>query len=213
MGTMRNLHKLTTLLAVCVALIVSVSSWSVVAQDAAAKPESAHEKAEQVKNELVTVIRSRDKLTADGGIQNYFDAVKKVLEPVVDFPYIARGVMGEYAQNATPDQRDRFAKKFETSLVSTYAKGLAGYGNHEITVLPAEGDVSAEKSLSVVLQVKGGDTVNILSFSMRLNREEEWKITNMVLNGINLGKTFRNQFDQSMRKSGDLDQVIDNWGA
>ena len=35
---------------------------------------------------------------------------------------------------------------------------------------------------------------------------------NVVINGINLGKTFRNQFTQSAQRSGgDIDQVISGW--
>ncbi len=173
--------------------------------------KSAHEVAEEVKNELVIVIRKKSDLEAAGGEEKYFGAVEDVLLPVVDFNYIARGVMGEYGKQASDDQKQRFAANFQRGLVTTYAKGLAGYGNHEITVVPPEGDVSGKKSQSVVLQVKGGDSVNVLAFTMKLNRSNEWKLTNMILNGINLGKTFRNQFAQSMKKNNNLDAVIDGW--
>jgi phospholipid transport system substrate-binding protein len=46
---------------------------------------------------------------------------------------------------------------------------------------------------------------------MGKNREGEWKLINVVLNGINLGKTFRSQFMQAMKKQGDLNQVIAEW--
>ena len=40
------------------------------------------------------------------------------------------------------------------------------------------------------------------------------KLVNVVLNGINLGITFRTQFYQAMKKSdGDLDLVIAEWSA
>jgi phospholipid transport system substrate-binding protein len=37
-------------------------------------------------------------------------------------------------------------------------------------------------------------------------------VVNVIVNGINLGLTFRNQFDQAMRdNSRDYDAVIDGW--
>lgn len=207
-----QIRPLTNLFIGCVALLMAATPLAALSQEAEESAVSAHQRADEVKDELVTVIRNKSELEAEGGEEKYFDAVQAVLDPVVDFRYIARGVMGKHAADATSEQRQRFAGTFKRSLITTYAKGLAAYGDYDIEVVPPKGDVSGKKSLSVVMQVSGEGTTNVLAFSMRLNREEEWKLVNMVLNGINLGKTFRNQFDQSMRKSGDMDEVIDNWG-
>ncbi|GAB1262235.1 MlaC/ttg2D family ABC transporter substrate-binding protein [Aurantivibrio plasticivorans] len=172
---------------------------------------TAHVLAEDVKNDLIAVIKKKESLEQEGGPEKYYAEIEAVLVPVVDFGYISRGVMGKYVKSASDSQKASFAKTFQQGLVTTYGKGLAGYADHDIQVLPPEGDVTGKRSLSVVLRVQGGDTTNILSFSMKQNRDKEWKITNMILNGINLGKTFRNQFDQAMQKSGNLDQVIADW--
>ncbi|MNJ78452.1 Toluene tolerance, Ttg2 [compost metagenome] len=40
-----------------------------------------------------------------------------------------------------------------------------------------------------------------------------WKVRNVIINGINIGKLFRDQFAESMRSNGnDLDKVIATWG-
>lgn len=191
--------------------LFSFANAQTAAAPASAPNKTAHEVAEVVKNELVAVIRSKSELEAEGGEEKYFKAIEGVLLPVVDFKYIARGVMGQYGKQATPEQKKRFTNNFQKGLVTTYAKGLAGYGNHDISVVPAKPEDAGKKSQSVVLRVKGGDSVNVLAFTMKLNRSNEWKLTNMILNGINLGKTFRNQFAQSMKKNNDLDAVIDGW--
>lgn len=39
-------------------------------------------------------------------------------------------------------------------------------------------------------------------------------VENVIVNGLNLGKTFRSQFDQSVQQyGGDFDLVIDNWSS
>ncbi len=46
---------------------------------------------------------------------------------------------------------------------------------------------------------------------MRLD-DGQWKVVNVIVNGINLGLTFRNQFDQAMRDHNrDYDAVINGW--
>ena len=50
-----------------------------------------------------------------------------------------------------------------------------------------------------------------LSYTM-VSMDGVWKLRNVVINGINVGKLFRDQFAQSMQNNrNDLDKVIDTW--
>ena len=47
---------------------------------------------------------------------------------------------------------------------------------------------------------------------MYLNKQGQWKLINIVINGVNLGLTFRNQFRALAEEfDGDIDKVILNW--
>jgi len=53
-----------------------------------------------------------------------------------------------------------------------------------------------------------------LSYSMKQNKDGVWKLRNIIISGVNIGLTYRNQFASAMRDSangGDLDKVIDGW--
>ena len=53
-----------------------------------------------------------------------------------------------------------------------------------------------------------------LSYTLKLNDAGEWKLINVVLNGVNLGESFTSQFDQAMIKNNkDVDKVIATWLA
>ena len=39
------------------------------------------------------------------------------------------------------------------------------------------------------------------------------RVINIIINGVNLGLTFRNQFYSLMKKENDLDKGIDKWIA
>ncbi len=202
---------------VAVAAVVALQgAWADPAastEAAAANASTAHSVVEQVTTNLVSVVRSERKLL-DTDPEVYFAKVKSVLEPVVDFGYIARNVMGPHGKAATPEQRKRFEETFKDSLVETYAKGMANYVDLDIKVLPPSKDVSGERRVGVVQEITGPDGTNRVSYTMAQNREGEWKLINMVLNGVNLGKTFRNQFVQAVKQNdGNIDAVINTWSA
>lgn len=138
--------------------------------------------------------------------------VDESLADVADFRYIGASVMGRYFSNATPKQRSRFVNTFRQTLIDTYAKGLVTYDYREIRVLDNQQSARYEDQANVAMEIVGTDgDVYPISYTMRL-KGGEWKVVNVIVNGINLGLTFRNQFDQAMRQNDrDYDAVINAW--
>jgi phospholipid transport system substrate-binding protein len=51
-------------------------------------------------------------------------------------------------------------------------------------------------------------------YQMGLDRSGTWKLRNMIIESVNLGEIYRNQFESAARRyEGDLDQVIANWSV
>ncbi|WP_192036580.1 ABC transporter substrate-binding protein [Halomonas sp. YLGW01] len=138
--------------------------------------------------------------------------VEESLHDVADFRYIGASVMGRYFRNATPAQRSRFVDTFRQTLIDTYAKGLVTFDYREIRVLDQQQASREPGQASVDMEVVANDgAVYPVSYSLRLSGGE-WKVVNVIVNGINLGLTFRNQFDQAMRDNGrDYDATINGW--
>ncbi len=144
----------------------------------------------------------------------FFDEIDVTLANVIDFDWIARNVMGPYGRSATAVQRAAFAETFRTGLVETYGRGLLSYGDQEIVVLPGAEDYAQKRKISVRQEIRGADGNYPLEYSMGLGKSGEWRIINVIINGINLGKTFRNQFVQAAQKNGgDVDAVIASWDS
>ncbi|MFC3283582.1 MlaC/ttg2D family ABC transporter substrate-binding protein [Litchfieldella rifensis] len=138
--------------------------------------------------------------------------VEASLKDVANFRYIGASVMGRYFGNATPEQRTRFVDTFRQTLIDTYAKGLVTFDYRELRVLDNQREARYEDQTSVAMEVVATDgQVYPVSYTLRLI-DGEWQVVNVIVNGINLGLTFRNQFDQAMREHDrDYDAVIDNW--
>lgn len=96
--------------------------------------------------------------------------------------------------------------------MDTYTKGLVTFDYRELRVLDSQRPPRHEDQASVAMEVVAVDgTVYPVSYTLRLSGGE-WRVVNVIVNGINLGLTFRNQFDQAMRDHGrDYDAVIDGW--
>lgn len=166
---------------------------------------------EQVTVDMQTVVREQSHLL-NTDPQVFYGAVAEVLDPVVAFDYIANGVMGNYAKQATAEQKQRFSVVFRENLISTYAKGMAVYGLQKIVIVPPQGDLVDQRRVSVVQKVMGEDGEHTVNYTMgKSGQDGSWKLLNVTINGINLGMTFRSQFAQAMKTAGDLDQVIDGW--
>ncbi len=148
-------------------------------------------------------------------IQFYYDLVDEKVSPIVDFPLIARRVMGRYYRLASAEDRERFVVTFKESLLKTYAKGIAGYTNETLVFLPFKGVQSRKGKLKakVEMEIRSPSEPPILvAYQMFQNKQKEWKLENIVLNGINLGLTFRNQFSESYKaNAGDFSKVIGQW--
>ncbi|MEJ2090173.1 MAG: ABC transporter substrate-binding protein, partial [Gammaproteobacteria bacterium] len=68
---------------------------------------------------------------------------------------------------------------------------------------------------SVKQEVRSGGDVYPVVYSMALE-DGEWRLRNIIINGINMGLTYRNQFASAVndpKYGGDMDRVIDGWIA
>ncbi|WP_083005795.1 MlaC/ttg2D family ABC transporter substrate-binding protein [Halomonas sp. GT] len=162
-------------------------------------------------NEFMEQINGREDYYANN-LDELKALVNDSLNDVADFRYIGASVMGSYFRNATPEQRSRFANVFRQTLIDTYTRGLVTFDYDELRVLADQRGQRYEDQASVDMEVVATNgQIYPVSYSLRLS-DGEWKVVNVIVNGINLGLTFRNQFDQSMRENNrDYDAVIRSW--
>ncbi len=144
-----------------------------------------------------------------------YTLIDQNLAPYVDFDRIARRVMAKYYAQATADQRARFGKAFRDSLIRAYGAALADYNDQKVSVLkPGKGDVEpARASVNMDITLRDGGVYRV-QYQMFLDASGAWKLENLILEGINLGLTYRNNFAEMYGQyGGNIDQVIANWSS
>ncbi|WP_044872084.1 ABC transporter substrate-binding protein [Pseudomonas sp. LFM046] len=171
---------------------------------------SAHEVVQQTTNQLLADLKA-NKQQYRSDPNAFYDALNRILGPVVDSDGISRSIMTvKYSRNATPEQMARFQESFKRSLIQFYGNALLEYDNQDIRVLPAKKE-DPERT-SVGMEVKGSNgAIYPVSYTM-VNVNGQWMLRNVIINGINIGKLFRDQFADTMQKNGnDLDKTINGW--
>jgi len=142
----------------------------------------------------------------------FYKALDGILTPVVDAEGVSRSIMTvRYSRDASPEQMARFVENFKRSLVQFYGNALLDFENHGLSITGSRVD-GDRASVDMTLVGRQGETYPI-SYTLVL-LDGQWRLRNVIVNGINMGKLFRDQFAEAMRKNGnDLDKTIDGWAG
>lgn len=145
----------------------------------------------------------------------FYRKMDEAMTGFVDFRRIAARVMGRYARQTTPEQRDDFVERFKRSLFESYAQALVGSASDfQINVLSATLHPSNDDRGSVALEIitDSGNRYQA-SYSMYRTDQGDWLMENVIVEGVNIGLAFRDRFAQEMEsRRGNIDDVITNWG-
>ena len=148
-------------------------------------------------------------------LQNNPAAVKAIvrqnLDPYIDSQGFTRLVMGTYANNqySNAAQRAQFEKNFRETLIENYGSAFAKFSNQTYTIRPYKATSSANPVVTIDFNNKGEKIP--VSFQLA-DRNNQWKIRNINVSGIDLGLQFRNQFAATVKRNGgDINKAIANF--
>ena len=187
-------------------LLILLASLPLVATAA----PTAHDVVKSTTDELIGDLKA-NKAGYQQNPQSFYDTLERILGPVVDSAGISRSIMTvKYSRRASDEQLKRFEDNFKRSLMQFYGNALLEYDNQSIRVLPAKAEGADRASVGMDVRDSKG-TVYPVSYTM-VQLDGQWKLRNVIINGINVGKLFRDQFADSMQRNGnDLDRTIDGW--
>ena len=161
--------------------------------------------------EMVSIIINNQELF-DENPELFKDKISSIFEPMVDFRRVGASVMGKkYYLASSKSQRLEFIQAFKNSLLDTYASTLAQWGDQKIvTVFP---EVSEYKKTEDIQQnLITATNIYPITYKVRKNKSGDWLIINIIVNGVNLGLTFRNQFQALAKEHNEnIDEIIMHW--
>lgn len=135
--------------------------------------------------------------------------IQQNIEPHIDSQGFSRLVMGTHASTSTAQQRATFEKNFKQTLISNYGGELAKYANNTYTMRPYK-DTKAQYPVVTIDFLHQGQKIPV-SFQL-IDKNNQWKIRNVNVSGIDLALTLRQQFSDTVKSNGNnLDKAISNF--
>lgn len=162
----------------------------------------------QVSERIIELIKAnRETYTRDHG--KLYEMVEREVLPYFDFNVMARSVLGRYWRDATPEQRERFAKEFKDLLVRTYATALLKYTDEQIRVLPLTAKPDDKRVLVRTQVVRGGGGPPIEMNYSFYRSDTGWKVYDVSIEGVSLVTNYRTAYAEKIRSQG-LDALINS---
>jgi phospholipid transport system substrate-binding protein len=127
------------------------------------------------------------------------DAFRGLLSEGFDLRLISRYALGRYWRRATKEQRAEYAKLFEDFIVETYVARLSEYSGETLKVVSSRPDDQDTIVHSEI--VRDGRPPIRVDWRVR-NGDEQLKIIDVVVEGVSMLLTQRDEFASVIQRSG-----------
>ena len=138
--------------------------------------------------------------------------LKNIWEPMVDISTVSRLILADAYKDANRVQIELFENRTKKLLLDTYVTTLLEFEDYDINT---NEEIKVNKKTYEVEIEFVSDTsswTGKTKFTLYRNKFGELKIVNIIIDGINLGLTFRNQFKDILENNEfDLDKAINQW--
>lgn len=149
---------------------------------------------------------------------SYYKLLDVELEKLFDFDLITKRIVGKHYKQMSADELTKFKDHFKHSLFNNFSSFLLNPENLSSFkdktsysvgkfVMSQSNPNKASQDIAIKYENKSYN----LSLSL-FNKNNLWKGENMILDNLNIGLNYRNQFYNLMEKhKNNVDDVINNW--
>lgn len=134
-----------------------------------------------------------------------YHLVEDLILPHLDFESFSRLTLGKHWRQASPEQREAFTREFRSMLMHTYASSLNTYAGETFEHAGERNEGEGRVLVQTRFVRVQGEPVRV---DYRLHRRDgEWKIYDVVIEGVSLVLNYRSSFGEEISRGG-LDQLI-----
>ncbi len=133
--------------------------------------------------------------------------VHAVIYPHADFDLISSLVLGKLWKEASPVEKDNFKKEFQTLLVRTYSRAFVEFKDWSIRFLPVNPEEDERKVMVKTEILQPGLQPIAVNYRM-LHNKGEWKVYDILIEGVSLVTNYRTSFKNEVERTGSLQEVI-----
>lgn len=168
-------------------------------------PEQAQALVEDVTGRMLEVLREEAR-DGEVDVERMRSKVREEILPHLDFVTMTKLAVGSQWRNASTEQKRTLVTEFRELLLRTYTHALDQYDNQELVFLPLRPSPYDDRVTvrSKVIRTDGPEIP--VHYSLRY-RDGEWKVYDIVVDGISLVTTYRSNFASRIQSEG-IDGLI-----
>jgi len=143
-------------------------------------------------------------------LHNVESVIRIKLLPSLNTEYATKMSLKENWKNLTQPQKNIFKKYIEESLIADYVSMLSSYTKiNSVTIdLDPKEKIKGKRAL-IRMRVKiNEDSNNFFLVSLKLIKEDDWKVYDVSFKGVSIIKSYRAQFSSYIKRKG-LPRLID----
>jgi phospholipid transport system substrate-binding protein len=182
-------------------LLYVMISLPVLPQKAAADNQGAAEVFLKSKIEAVLAVLQQKELEQQAKTK----IVVEIIEPMFDFPIMARLTLKKYWAGLDQEQKERFIELFKISLKDFYAETLNLYTDEKIVY---KASIQGRRKSKILIPTELISKGERISMDYKLyHSKNNWKIYDVEIKGTSIIRTYQSQFYHDMR-SGTIDGLL-----
>ena len=137
----------------------------------------------------------------------FYSRVDNIISPIIDFDSVVRRILGKKNyKNTTEDIRNRFKIALKNQLIRIYAKTIVEYSSSKIKIISSS-ETKGFYLVKTELSIGAGKPAFQVIYVMKKSSDKQWKIVEVVANGLRLVKSLRKSLLPEIQENG-IESVI-----
>ena len=175
------------------ALLVLIAIFSMPSELHAA---TARESMEKTINDVLIILKDPS-LKGDDHLSVKKERLWTVMDKTFNYTLLSRQALGKNWTQITPEQQKEFVRLYSALLGNTYLDRIIAYGDEKVEITK---EIPLSKSIFEVQTVIHAQNGEIPVF-YRLNMaENQWRVFDVVIEGVSLTMNYRSQFKDFLAK-------------
>lgn len=174
------------------------SAWGLAAEVDSSNPYSMVEQV--ARNTFSRLTSEREQIKQDPLLIN--QVVEQELIPYLDYRFAALKILGKYYRQYPLDKINQYTEVFKTYSASVFANALHYYQDQAVEFEPAR-EFNNQKQTTVRLNInQGSNSINLAFVVRKDTKTEQWRVYDVVAEGISMLSSLQSQFEPILRKEG-----------
>jgi len=134
------------------------------------------------------------------------DQIEQIAYQAIDFDTLSKLVLARNWPKFSHDQQVEFVTQFKRHLSVTYSHNIESYNNETVKILSERPETQGDVTVLTKILRGGGSADVQVDYRLR-QRDGQWKIIDIIVEGVSLVSNFRSQF-QGIVANGGPDHLL-----